>query len=296
MLADNPHSVSLANFPARSFMIHQKWFEFWMDRIKSNSGEILDFDRSARWENPSCMIMKIVKEKMGFLENHPVYDAHMSDRPSRWSDNRRSTSASQRNRSRPPPRYDASRSRAPSYDVGRYDAGPGPRYDAGPGPRYDAGPPIPVVHGLTGTGLSRTRLIGTTAKAGRSMVAEATALSIGHGMTTIGGLGRRVWPCMKSSTSSSSLSSSPSSSSHWNWPKKSVYVWHIFIQFVINQNHCFTLSQCMVRQCCPGPWCKIVARTIYNVCACLTVCILPLQSWLNIVVNYIIIISIISVI
>lgn len=45
-------------------------------------------------------------------------------------------------------------------------------------------------HGLTGTGLSRTRLIGTTAKAGRSM-AEATALS-GHGMTTIGGLGRRV--------------------------------------------------------------------------------------------------------
>lgn len=47
-------------------------------------------------------------------------------------------------------------------------------------------------HGLTGTGLSRTRLIGTTAKAGRSMVAEATALSIGHGMTTIGGLGRRV--------------------------------------------------------------------------------------------------------
>lgn len=47
-------------------------------------------------------------------------------------------------------------------------------------------------HGLTRTGLSRTRLIGTTAKAGRSMVAEATALSIGHGMTTIGGLGRRV--------------------------------------------------------------------------------------------------------
>ena len=47
-------------------------------------------------------------------------------------------------------------------------------------------------HGLTGTGLSRTRLIGTTAKAGRSMVAEATALSIGHSMTTIGGLGRRV--------------------------------------------------------------------------------------------------------
>lgn len=45
-------------------------------------------------------------------------------------------------------------------------------------------------HGLTRTGLSRTRLIGTTAKAGRSM-AEATALS-GHGMTTIGGLGRRV--------------------------------------------------------------------------------------------------------
>ena len=130
-------------------------------------------------------------------------------------------------------------------------------------------------HGLTGTGLSRTRLIGTTAKAGRSM-AEATALS-GHGMTTIGGLGRRVWPCKKSSTSSSSLSSSPSSSSHWNWPK-SVYVWHIFIQFVINQNHCFTLSQCMVRQCCPGPWCMIVARTIYNVCACLTACILPLQS------------------
>ena len=117
-----------------------------MDRIKSNSGEILDFDRSARWENPSCMIMKIVKEKMGFLENHPVYDAHMSDRPSRWSDNRRSTSASQRNRSRPPPRYDASRSRAPSSDVGWYDAGPGPRYDAGPGPRYDAGPPMPVVH------------------------------------------------------------------------------------------------------------------------------------------------------
>ena len=136
MLADNPHSVSLANFPARSFMIHQKWFEFWMDRIKSNSGEILDFDRSARWDNPSCMIMKIVKEKMGFLDNHPVYDAHMSDRhmsdrSSRWSDNRRSTSG-QRNRSRPP------RSRAPSSDVGRYDAGPGPR--------NDAGRPMPVVH------------------------------------------------------------------------------------------------------------------------------------------------------
>ena len=148
-------------------------------------------------------------------------------------------------------------------------------------------------HGLTGTGLSRTRLIGTTAKAGRSMVAEATALSIGHGMTTIGGLGRRVWPCKKSSTSSSSVSSSPSSSSHWNWPK-SVYVWHIFIQFVINQNHCFTLSQCMVRQCCPGPWCKIVARTIYNVCACLTdrLHFATAIKWLNIVVNYIIIISI----
>ena len=99
-----------------------------MDRIKSNSGEILNFDRSARWENPSCMIMKIVKEKMGFLDNHPVYDAHpvygapMSDRSSRWSGDRRSTSV-QRNRSRPP------RSRAPSSDVGRYD-----------------GPRMPVVH------------------------------------------------------------------------------------------------------------------------------------------------------
>ena len=108
-----------------------------MDRIKSNSGEILNFDRSARWDNPSCMIMKIVKEKMGFLDNHPVYDAHpvygapMSDRSSRWSGDRRSTSV-QRNRSRPP------RSRAPSSDVGRYDGGPGPR--------NDAGRPMPVVH------------------------------------------------------------------------------------------------------------------------------------------------------